>query len=582
MEDLISFRQAVEVIFHGRKPDRTAALTDENPSRIETSLLHSSDAVSGVESSDLIDLIDPHGGDFLVAPKRPTLEKLLQRSRQQILLPPLPIVEQWVDEKKHNAQIGQPDVLGPRGKAYLFLSHDKDMEKGVINAVYLEMEEFASGRKDIFFEVQGPVERPYLYMEAPSQDLVAECLDEARTCADDIVHDKSVKFDLVFLETPASSQNLVQVQVVQGHPQLVDCLGAALGQNPLFNKYISQQLAAALKKAGRIKDMVNLRVRFGHYLLTSKPQGLVDRPSVGLDQFSEIIRHGRTKGEFQTQIGNLEDAIQVLRIIKNSGDMFLSHDIAEMAADVRPEFYLDGVSRKWRIETRLRHKGETLRGQSSQSRASAFDVLTIRAIELSEKARDSHLDFKVLSLRQGLDWKVETVTGETIKNHGYDSLKSEIRSARIRFSGSSNMHDEDYPRIHFMENAIKARSLEQVTIRSVFRFRYSPAPYQIEFTIHRTWPNVDAMGRDQETPLTSFGITVYGEHWGETRASEIARTGQGWGPELENLLCISQSSPGNENGAEVGAESSEVRVNGEGRAQSLLNVIHDIRRALTA
>lgn len=94
--------------------------------------------------------------------------------------------------------------------------------------------------------------------------------------------------------------------------------------------------------------------------------------------------------------------------------------------------------------------------------------------------------------------------------------------------------DDDYPRILF-NNRDKVSSFQDVAILSVFRFRYNPAPYKVEFTIRRQWP--DARSISTTEPKTTYGITVYGEDWDkEVVASEYSRSKQGWGQELEHLF----------------------------------------------
>lgn len=111
-----------------------------------------------------------------------------------------------------------------------------------------------------------------------------------------------------------------------------------------------------------------------------------------------------------------------------------------------------------------------------------------------------------------------------------------MRAATVLFNPGEGGKDEDYPRVHFSRGHKLADSLKQVAIKNVFRFRYSQAPYKLEFTIRREWGDIRAMHSKKELPVTTYDITVYGENWGEVRASEIARTGQGWGKELENLF----------------------------------------------
>lgn len=77
-----------------------------------------------------------------------------------------------------------------------------------------------------------------------------------------------------------------------------------------------------------------------------------------------------------------------------------------------------------------------------------------------------------------------------------------------------------------------------------------------------------AMTGQRAEPLITFGTTVYGEHWGETRASEIAKTGRGWGEELEILFSD-----------ELGPGSTDA--NGQTRVRAFVETINAIRDALS-
>lgn len=388
----------------------SSAVTDVRASSAGESLLHlintspSTVLEANSEVDNLIDLADDTTPE---AKHHANLEEIIQRPRQLAILPPPPIIEQWTEEKKHRALTRQADVLMPRGRAYLFVSHDKDLEKGVIEAVLVEMEVFVKGRNDILFQMMGPSDRPFLYLEAPSQDLVVECLDEARTCADNIINDKTTKLDLIFLEPPTTQHGSFEIMRLAGRPEMVPLIGRPESSEltisySAFEKSFVQQLTSSLKKAGRIKDRINLRVHFGRYLLTSVP-----RPS-GLDQdveqrfgfaaFSKIIRHGRARGEFRLHTGDLREALQVLHRIKSNDKVFLAGDMATSTVNVQPEFYLDAQSSKWRLEANLRRKGEVM--AAHQQQRSALEVTRVRAVEVIQGCEGGQLDFKTLSLGQ--------------------------------------------------------------------------------------------------------------------------------------------------------------------------------------
>jgi hypothetical protein len=156
---------------------------------------------------------------------------------------------------------------------------------------------------------------------------------------------------------------------------------------------------------------------------------------------------------------------------------------------------------------------------------------------------------------------------ETPIEAGYERIKSEIRSATITFDKKQDQRDDDYPRIHFPPDHMLVNSLEKVAIKSVFRFRYSTAPYKLEFTIRRDWADMHAMYNGDKRPATTFNITIYGENWGEARACEIAGTDQGWGRELENLF--------HDDG-----EHFAQGLGGQERVRALVEAVEGIRHAL--
>lgn len=377
--------------------------------QVGASLMDSPDTTTTSEPKTHVDLIDVSDSITPIGAQSQPSQDATQHPRQQLYLPPAPILEQWVAEKRRKARACQSDAANQRGRAYLILSHDQELEQGVIEAVHHEMILFTKGRDDFFFEIQGPDARPFLYMEAPSQDLVTECLDEARTCADDIINDRSVKLDLVFVEPPSVSlQDSMEVVLIDNRPQLMPRQTNPSEGNRIrvdrsdFDKVFLQQLTTALRKAGRIRDRVNLRVHLGRFYLTSVPRQrnveTDDELRFNLEQLSKIVRHGRAKSEFVTQMGNLEEALRVLNMIKNNDQIFLSEDMATTTAQVRPDFYFDGESSKWRFEAHLRRAGEVIPEKDRKNQGLA--VTSIRAVEMVEKVKDTQLDFKTLSLGQ--------------------------------------------------------------------------------------------------------------------------------------------------------------------------------------
>lgn len=186
-----------------------------------------------------------------------------------------------------------------------------------MEAASTEMMEFAKNRRALSFQARGDVSPSYLLAEAPSVFEVAECLDEARVCLENIILDTTAKVSVVHVEPPSYSSGVVEVRLehFQGsnyaHLAMLPCAKdlcntpQSISKMSSFRQLQCYQLAAALKRAGRIKDVVNLRVRFGRFMLLSYPtkttaEGLpATRYEFG--QLCQLIQHPRTIGELQTR-----------------------------------------------------------------------------------------------------------------------------------------------------------------------------------------------------------------------------------------------------------------------------------------
>ncbi|KAI1864237.1 hypothetical protein JX265_008608 [Neoarthrinium moseri] len=502
-----------------------------------------------------------------------------QDPRQPVRLPMQQLSDHWAAHRK-STQLGPIQRPGPAGHAYFFVSHAAELSAGVIEAVHGEMLEFAKDRSDVFFDIQGRGPTRYLAIRAPSVDLAHECLDEARTCADNIIFDKTVRLDAAFVKPPPYPLDSVEIKLARlpasgsARPTMLPCSQprislerAAAQQESSYGGPLRQQLASALSKAGRIKERVNLRVRLGHFHLLAYPrQEGRSEPEFTYGVFSDLVKKSRTKSQVMTQVGGLGEAMQILKAIKTNTDSFLAEDMAVLSvADVGPVFVFEALSKKHKFEAQLRPLGNA----GLDGGAGNFKVSNIDALELMEGSIGKQLDFRTLCLDQPLDWKIETVN-EQRKTIGFEALKSEIRGANIRFTTGEGDKDEHYPRLYFANKDKVFTALDKVAMQSLFRFRYNPAPYAVEFVLRRQWDSPSAMVNMEVDPVTTFGITIYGEDWSDTRASEITRTGQGWGTELEHLFR-----------QDHGGQEDYVARSGQERVQAFLDVLDDIQHALS-
>ncbi|ETS86808.1 hypothetical protein PFICI_00636 [Pestalotiopsis fici W106-1] len=578
MDDLMSFDASPvhETVTPGRR-DAEPATSVFDCAPLDSSQVNLRESPNVTSSTS--GALDPK--DELAVANDAAFEAVLHRPRQPVYLDAPPLLEQWAKGPKGKERLRQQGIPTQRGRACLVLSHNGQVLDGVLLATYEELAEVAKDQEGYLFEIQEPLSgRPFLYIEAPSQSLAASCLDEARTIAQNIIDDKATKLDLVLIEPPSAPLQSLVVQLQLGRPQLVANQTSPLDpdndglRKTWFESKLRQELSWALKKAGRIKNRVTLRVHLGHFLLRSFPpqQSRIPGTETGLDfeAFHRAVRHPRTRHDFATKIGSLEQALRVLQAIKSQNELFCSEDMAITLADVQPEYYFGGEVEEWQFSARLRPWSATAtemkRGKKPPK---PFQVAAVEAVKIARSNAGSQLDFKCLNLEQFFDWKIDTVPEAPIRTKGFDILNSELRAADIQVPESTGVRDGAFPRIHFRGKYEKAKALNKVAIKSVFRFRYRPAPYQVEVTITREWEKVVAMG---DQPLNSFGVVIYGERWGESRALELTKTGQGWGPELEHLFVDRQ------NDIHAGLDRLS---SGDERAQCLIDAIHNIRSALS-
>ncbi|KAI0124627.1 hypothetical protein BJ170DRAFT_685504 [Xylariales sp. AK1849] len=501
------------------------------------------------------------------------------RQRPRIPLgPAVPVLSyQWVDEKRREVQMRQYEESHKRGRAIFIVSHNSGLIEGVIDAVHKELSQL---RRDIRFKVLGDAAFPYLSIDAPSEELAA-CIEEAQTLTDELISDKTVKTTAIFVEPPACPVNTVKVQLhhsgvsQSARPKISPCeatfstLSQHSDREETYMAHFCQQLSGALKRVGRINSDFNLQVIFGHFHILSHQQkaaslGQGSDTQYGFDQLDTLIRHPRTKGDMKAQMGDLRGALQVLKAIKKHGSSFVAETMSvASAAEVRAEYVFEAESSQYRFRAYLQSAGDA--GVGGQ--AGAFRTSRIQVFKVAERSGSgAELDITTLSVDRKFDWKIETVHASPEADKSFESLKSELRSAKIGFLQGQGERDEDYPHVRF-HNRGRLVNVKKVAMNSIFRFMYSGTEYVVDLTIRREWNGIPDMS-DGKDPTTTFGATVYGQHWRQTRASEVAKPGQGWGKELESLLGDDQDQ--------------EEAANGQDRVRGFVKTIHAIRNALSA
>jgi hypothetical protein len=235
--------------------------------------------------------------------------------RQPVRTPVPTLGEQWAAEKQRQGHAGA-HVDPPRCRlACLVVAHEPQCAEGVIEATHTEMIEFARGKQALSFQIRSGASPTYLLVEAASTYGVAECIDEARLCAENIILDKTAKMSAVFVEPPLLDDFEVQLERKSGYTHL-RMLGSTkppsstthqgLSRQSSYKDSMCCQLATALKRVGRIQDSMNLRIYLGRFSLLSYPESVTSggQPNMlhRLDQVSRLLQHQRTISALQTQL----------------------------------------------------------------------------------------------------------------------------------------------------------------------------------------------------------------------------------------------------------------------------------------
>lgn len=129
------------------------------------------------------------------------------------------------------------------------------------------------------------------------------------------------------------------------------------------------------------------------------------------------------------------------------------------------------------------------------------------------------------------DWDMEVSQVDSVVNTNTTAIDEFLASSIIRMQGQ----DFDFfPRISLKRNDPVGRALKNITVRSIYRYRWKATDYIIEIAINRRWASMVTMGRP---PKVDFSITIYGEHWDYLSPQRSTLAAENvWGDELDLLF----------------------------------------------
>ncbi|ORY56682.1 uncharacterized protein BCR38DRAFT_490566 [Pseudomassariella vexata] len=489
------------------------------------------------------------------------------RSRRSITWPAEPITQQWNEYRTQGRKLQAKPI-----DAVFTLSHYPALTEGVVTAIHKELARRLP--KKVMLRVEGQAPYEYLYISADSGSVVIDGIRMARSLADELIADKTIKTCEMFAEPPAFLNEFCRIVLDinasgPGHPRLLqhgnqdlpDPQRLADHQTKFLDDFCLR-LSAALKRVGRLDSGTELRVKFGRFVLQTYPK--VPDGGYTFDRFSSVLQDPRATGKLQSQFSGMEKALRVLGTFKREGSAFGSTVFADPDPSlVRPDFLLEAFSRGHKFEAALQSPAAA----SLPGETITFKMPLIEAFKVD--ASDRKLDIITVTPGRNFDWKIETVDKAAVTEKSFNAIEKYLKSATVAMSKENQVVDinKDYPRIRLEHRNPIAYQFDKVAIKSVFRFEFTGTLYIVDFTIRREWKSMRAMTEGEVEPAVTFSITVYGGHWDDSmRASNLGLGGRGWGEELQVLL------PSDGQGLSP--------PDAKGRVRAFVGVIHAIRDAL--
>lgn len=106
------------------------------------------------------------------------------------------------------------------------------------------------------------------------------------------------------------------------------------------------------------------------------------------------------------------------------------------------------------------------------------------------------------------------------------------------------------------------KALKNVTVKSIYRFRWKATAYIVEIIINRRWTHIHDMG---QPPKLDFSITIYGEHWDQLSRGGTEAAGNAWGDDLDILFNDGENA---------------VVATGQDRVGRFVSVVQDVQSVL--
>jgi hypothetical protein len=314
--------------------------------------------------------------------------------RSRIEIPPLPLSRQWSKGKRSSA------ARSSRPKpaiAAFFVSHDPALAVDVTEALHKEL-----AQDGISVEIRGRSE-PFLLIKAPDEEMLRHYLEMSRNLTEEIISDKTVTSTGVYLEPPDAPEKSLRISLTPRGSH-----GARPALLPEHDEFTSpeertrqrcahldlssRRLVLALKRVGRAHTGAVPHVELGRYVLNKYPTN----KSLTFGELSDIVGHHLHKGRFNAEMGDIQEAREILQGMKREVSCFSGASFAiGSSSAVTPNFVFEACSNQHRVEATL----ESCEDEAVRREAASTSFGNVRVFKiLDHNSGGGELDMAVLRL----------------------------------------------------------------------------------------------------------------------------------------------------------------------------------------
>ncbi|RFU35360.1 hypothetical protein B7463_g1011, partial [Scytalidium lignicola] len=278
------------------------------------------------------------------------------------------------------------------------------------------------------------------------------------------------------------------------------------------------------------RGWMRMRVHFGHLNLKQYRKDFTES-TYSFKDFAKMMKEPRTTGTFERRMSDESIATKVMRRFEKLPELFSpAESRMQELKDVKPVhseiiFVTTRGGQHLRVEADL----DAILDESG-NKTVGYLTGTVRLYYNNQ--RNKRFETTTVDIESNLDWTLEIITDNSIGD-----IPSSIRTLINTSLPNTTVQRVDslgltYPRV-CPRVATNDLGVDEVVVRSVWRYRVKESGYEVQISIYRVW----RAGATNKDPEMSCGITISHPIWDEQMQSVDHTTQERrWGTQLENFF----------------------------------------------